>query len=134
MAATNINTLKKRMISALEDSLGIVSTACKVVGICRQTHYKWLKNDAKYKEKCEDVAEMAIDTVESHLYKMIKKGDTACTIFYMKTKGKKRGYIERTETDITTGGDKINNTFQVEILPSNHDTSSSDELISPKGE
>jgi transcriptional regulator of acetoin/glycerol metabolism len=32
-------TLKKAMIEALEQSLGVVTTACKIVGISRNTHY-----------------------------------------------------------------------------------------------
>jgi transcriptional regulator of acetoin/glycerol metabolism len=41
-------TLKKAMIEALEQSLGIVTTACKKVGINRKTHYDWLKTDEDY--------------------------------------------------------------------------------------
>ena len=38
---------KKAMIGALQKSLGVVTTACKVVGIDRQTHYNWLETDTK---------------------------------------------------------------------------------------
>lgn len=37
------DTKKGLMLEALEKSLGIVSTACKMVDISRQTHYAWLK-------------------------------------------------------------------------------------------
>ncbi len=40
-----------------------------------------------------------MDFAESQLYKQIKEGSTAATIFYLKTKGKKRGYIERQEIE-----------------------------------
>ena len=33
---------KKAMIDALEKSLGIVTTACKNVGIGRTTFYEWI--------------------------------------------------------------------------------------------
>ena len=36
------DTKKAAMLEALEKSLGIVSTACKMVDISRQTHYAWL--------------------------------------------------------------------------------------------
>lgn len=88
---------KKAMIKALEKSLGIVTLACKEVGIERSTHYDWLKADEEYKKKVEDIGEVALDFAESKLHKQIDKEDTTATIFYLKTKGKKRGYVERTE-------------------------------------
>jgi hypothetical protein len=36
------------------------------------------------------------------LFKLIKEGNVAATIFYLKTQGKQRGYIERQEV---TGAD-----------------------------
>lgn len=90
-------TQKKAMIQALEKSLGVVTSACKAVGINRSTHYEWLKTDEEYKAAVEDVENIALDFAESQLHKQIKDGNTAGTIFYLKTKGKKRGYIERTE-------------------------------------
>jgi transcriptional regulator of acetoin/glycerol metabolism len=42
------STLKKAMIAALEKSLGIVTTACKTVGIDRGSHYNWMREDEEY--------------------------------------------------------------------------------------
>ncbi len=99
MTQTDIH--KKAMIEALEKSLGIVTTACKSVGIARQTHYEWMKEDNQYRLSVEDVADMAIDFAESQLHKQIKEGEVTSTIFYLKTKGKKRGFVERTETELS---------------------------------
>lgn len=93
---------KRKMLEALEKSLGIVSTAARMVNIARNTHYEWMKNDEAYKEAVDMINEGVIDFAESKLHNLIDKGDTAATIFYMKTKGKKRGYIERQEL---TGAD-----------------------------
>ena len=101
-------TLKKAMIEALEQSLGIVTTACKKVGISRRTFYDWMAKDEDFKTEVEDIQDIALDFVESQLFKNIKEGKTSEMIFYLKTKGKKRGYIERTETDHTTNGKEIN--------------------------
>jgi len=90
---------KEEMIKALEKSLGVVTIACKEVGIERSTHYDWLKNDEEYKKAVEDLGDVALDFAESMLHKQIQEKDTTATIFYLKTKGKKRGYIERTEVD-----------------------------------
>jgi len=85
------------MIEALEKSLGVVTTACKSVGISRQTHYEWYKEDESYRKKVDDVADIALDFAESQLHKQISNGEVSSTIFFLKTKGKKRGYVERTE-------------------------------------
>ena len=90
------------MVEALEKSLGIVTTACKAVGISRETHYRWTREDEEYKMAVESVADIALDFAESKLHQSISSGSDAATIFYLKTKGKKRGYIERQEI---TGAD-----------------------------
>jgi hypothetical protein len=90
---------KKAMIEALEKSLGIVTTACKMVGIARSTHYLWISTDEAYKEAVDGVADLTLDFVESQLHKQIQKGEVTSTIFYLKTKGKKRGFIEKQEIE-----------------------------------
>lgn len=87
------------MIEALEKSLGIVTTACKSVGIDRGTHYNWMEEDAEYKKAVEGIADIALDFAESQLHKQIQNGEVTSTIFFLKTKGKKRGYIEKTEVE-----------------------------------
>lgn len=92
-----INTAKnkKRMLKALEVELGIVTKACKTAGITPKTHFLWLQKDPEYKKAYDDIDIAVLDFVESALFKKIKSGDTACIIFYMKCRAKKRGYIER---------------------------------------
>ena len=97
MAQTNINTLKRLMLDALEKSLGVVTTACRSAGISRSTHYKWIDEDEEYKKNYESVKDIAIDFAESQLHKQISKGNAVSTIFFLKTQGKKRGYVERQE-------------------------------------
>tara|TARA_R110000737_G_scaffold57476_1_gene82822 strand:- start:79 stop:444 length:366 start_codon:yes stop_codon:yes gene_type:complete len=99
---------KKAIIEALEQSLGVVTTACKKVGISRRTFYDWMSKDEDFKTDVEDIQNIALDFVESQLFKNIKEGKTSEMIFYLKTKGKKRGYIERIEKDLTTNGKDIN--------------------------
>lgn len=105
------STLKKAMLEALEKSLGVVTTACKQVGIDRGTHYNWLKNDEEYKEQVKNLENVVLDFAESQLHKQIIDGNTTATIFLLKTKGKSRGYIERQEVVTDT-----DNFFKVEII------------------
>jgi len=106
MTKADIN--KKAMIEALEKSLGVVTTACKSVGISRETHYKYYREDKNYKEQVDSIADIAIDFAESQLHKQIKEGNSTSTIFYLKTKGKQRGYIEHSAYDVTTKGESLN--------------------------
>jgi hypothetical protein len=112
-------TLKKAMLEALEKTLGIVTTAAKLAGIERNTHYTWLKEDEQYKESVEAITDMAIDFAESQLNILMQgashevvtnRGDIveikdapnpSSIIFYLKTKGKKRGYVEKQEVELS---------------------------------
>lgn len=96
------------MIEALEKSLGIVTTACKNVGISRETHYRWLREDEEYLTSVKSIEDIALDFAESQLHKQIQQGEVSSTIFYLKTKGKKRGYIERQEVTGKDGENLIN--------------------------
>ena len=96
---TKSNTHKKAMLEALEKSMGIVTTACKVVGISRITHYQWLKDDEQYAEAVASLEDIVLDFAESSLYKQVKEGNPTSTIFLLKTKGKRRGYIEKTQVE-----------------------------------
>ena len=92
---------KAAMLEALEKTLGVVTSAAKMVGIDRTTHYLWMNEDPAYKEAVADCGDVALDYAETQLHKQIGEGQPASTIFYLKTKGKKRGYVERTEHEVT---------------------------------
>ena len=94
--------LKKELISALRSNLGIVSNACEALGISRTTYYKYYNKDSEFRSEVDNVGEHTLDFVESKLFDLIDNGNVAATIFYMKTKGKRRGYIERQEVEHNT--------------------------------
>jgi hypothetical protein len=107
---------KRAMLDALEKSLGVVTAACKAVGIGRTTHYLWMQEDAEYKAAVDGLSDVALDFAESQLHKQIKEGNSTATIFFLKTKGKKRGYIERQEVEVASG-----KMFQIEVLGEDSD-------------
>jgi hypothetical protein len=98
---------KDAMIQALTKSLGIVTTACKVVGIDSGTHYDWLKSDPEYRETVEAIKETVQDFAESQLHKQMQEGNVTAIIFFLKCKAKNRGYIER-EMDNIDANIKVN--------------------------
>ena len=99
--AETINTLNKRtlkketFLAALLNSDGNISKACGQTNISRTTIYDWIKKDDKFQEKVSYVNEELLDMAEDQLLKMIRKGNLTATIFYLKTKGQARGYIEK---------------------------------------
>lgn len=94
------DNLKKKMLLSMEKSLGVVSVAAKQAGISRNTHYRWMKEDPEYKSAIEELENVTLDFAESKLHEQIIEGNVTAIIFFLKTKGKVRGYIERQEVRI----------------------------------
>ena len=123
---------KEALLEALEKSLGVVSTACEAVGVSRQTYYTWKREDDSFSEAVDDLKNVALDFAESKLLQKINgvtmgkvidgrevvyevaPSDTAI-IFYLKTQGKHRGYIERQEITGKDGEDLYKNMTDAEI-------------------
>jgi len=99
IALTKSDIQKDAMILALSKSLGVVSSACKKVGISRETHYTWFNEDENYRAKVLDVKNIAIDFVESKMFSAISNGDSSLTKYYLSTQGKDRGYVEKSIVD-----------------------------------
>jgi isopentenyldiphosphate isomerase len=94
---SKIEGKKKAMIEALEKSLGVVTNAAKAIGISRHTHYAWMQNDVEYKNEVDQISNFILDFAESQLFKQINDGNIVAILFYLKTKGKSRGFVEKTE-------------------------------------
>ena len=97
---------KQKFLELLAKNAGNVSRACKALGCSRQAYYEWYKEEA-FKFVVDEIQESLIDNAESQLYKLINEGNAVSILFFLKTKAKSRGYIERQETDITSKGEKI---------------------------
>jgi len=118
MAKKITKELTKRqetMLKALEVTGHNITQACKKVGIKRETHYYWLHNSDVYKKADEDIQESLLDFAETMLMKKIKDGDTTSLIFFLKTKGKRRGYSERPDVEVNIESKKIDK-IQVEFI------------------
>jgi len=62
-----------------------------------------MQSDEEYKKSVEELSNLALDFAESKLHENISKGKEVSTIFFLKTKGKKRGYVERQEHYVAAG-------------------------------
>jgi hypothetical protein len=99
MTTIKKNELKEQFVQFYESSACNISATCKRINISRNTFYEWRKEDAVWNNRLIEEEEALLDFAETMLFKGIKEGKTAELIFYLKTKGKKRGYVERTEID-----------------------------------
>ena len=116
-------TLKKdTLIQALENSLGIVSTACNRTGISRSSYYKWYKEDQEFRKKVDDIDNVKLDFVESKLFKNIENEKEKSIIFYLQHKGHKRGYIQRQNINLTSNEQDIKK-IEIEIIESKGNSS-----------
>lgn len=86
---------KEMFINNLKASGGIICVACESTGINRSTYYRWRESDKDFADAVDEVMEAQVDFVESKLMALINANDTTATIFYLKTKGKKRGWSEK---------------------------------------
>lgn len=95
--------LKDAFISALNAHACNVTQAVESAGVGRSTVYEWKEKDPEFRKKWEEAEESMIDIVESQLLTNIREGKEASCIFFLKTRGKKRGYVEKQEIDLSGG-------------------------------
>lgn len=105
---------QKNFIEAYKKQATNVSRACESVKISRQTYYDWLTN-LTFKEEIEHISEGMIDFAESMLYSNIKKGKESSILFFLKTRGRSRGYIEKKEIDMDITEHKTLDDFYDEL-------------------
>jgi hypothetical protein len=127
----DVTDSKKRiLLMALEKSLGIVSVACKKANLSRDTHYRWLKEDPKFKAAVMLINELALDFAEGKLFELMQgvtvqqqqgnqqviytlAPNVAANIFYLKTKGKHRGYVEKLQLEDLNKDDEVETSLDV---------------------
>ena len=94
----------EQVAEALRLSAGIQSLAAKRLKCDRKTVSNYIKAHPSLAALIEEIVEESLDLAEGQLLKSIGEGDKTAIIFYLKTKGKQRGYIERGELTGKDGG------------------------------
>lgn len=113
---------------------GVLSDMAAHIGVDRGTIYNWCKEDEVFNLALEDSRERVLDLAESNLRKLIagvpaiekdengnarfagwiERPSETAIIFTLKTKGKKRGYVERTEVEASVDATVKPRTLTVE--------------------
>ena len=87
---------------------GNLTAVAKVFKVTRNTIYSRIKDNPILIDTVIESREICLDEAEQSLQDKIKEGDLTAIIFYLKTQGKRRGYIERQENfDITLDLSKL---------------------------
>lgn len=96
---------KKRIEAALRKHRGGAYLAASELSVSHTTIYNYLNKFPDLKELQESFAESMVDKAEYKLHEAVVDGDPWAIKYALSTKGKARGYTERTEHTGADGGD-----------------------------
>jgi len=110
---------KEAFIIAYKENFGNITIACESAGVGRGQYKAWCEKDPEFRQRLAEIEpeEIMLDFGEHKLMERVAKGDTLATMFLLKTKGKRRGYIERQE--VAHEGDVVKQ-ITVNVLKANH--------------
>jgi hypothetical protein len=103
MAAKKKITIKQ--VEPLIDELkGNVAAIARRLGVNRSTVWSRIQQSEKLISSIAQARETMLDNAESVLYSRVLEGHTAELLFFLKTQGYRRGYVERREITGAEGG------------------------------
>ena len=94
MNKRQVKVKKKEFIEVFRSTATNLSQTCSKLQISKSNFYDWYHNDEIFRKAVDEVREGMIDFAESMLFQNIKNGDNTAIIFYLKTMGRHRGYVE----------------------------------------
>jgi transposase-like protein len=100
---------KQAILATYRETLGNLSATCRAHKVSRSTFGEWCKKDPEFAAEVEEVKEEFLDFAEECLVERMRAGDTTAIIFALKSKGKQRGWGEKSEmqVDLTSSGKPI---------------------------
>lgn len=100
-----LNEKQVKFLQIFAKKLANVRQTCIAVNISRNTYYRWMRTNQIFATEIEGIEEGLYDDAESIIYhKIFVDKDTTSLIFFMKTKMKHRGYVERQELNANIKG------------------------------
>ena len=90
----------KQIEDGLRASGGFISQAAKKLGVTQQAISDRIRKSEQLQQARKEIDESYLDLAESKLVNKINKEDLGAICFYLKCKGKDRGYVERQEINV----------------------------------
>lgn len=97
----------------LRKTKGMVAIAARQLGLTRQGLYFRINRSARLQQLLQEEREVVTDSAELKLYQAIMNGDMIAVKYYLSTQGRTRGYVIRTETDLTSDGQRLDFTLKI---------------------
>jgi hypothetical protein len=94
-----------QIIEALKATKGMVYLAADKLGCSHQTVYNYIERYPTVKAEWDAQNGKMGDTAELKLYQAVMNSEPWAVAFYLRTKGKSRGYTERQELTGADGGE-----------------------------
>jgi len=98
------NRTVEQCAEAIRNAGGFITIAAKQLGISQPGLSRRIQKSEKLKEVLAETREQYLDLAESKLISAVKGGESWAICFYLKCKGKDRGYVERQQVDATVDG------------------------------
>ena len=86
-------------IAAIPGTGGIVTAIARKVGCAWNTAKRYIETHPTVQRAYQDECESILDLAEAKVISAIKDGDSQMIRYYLSTKGKSRGYSERTQIE-----------------------------------
>ena len=83
---------KAQFLEELSKCMAIKTLAARRCKIGRTMLYEYIDSDLDFALKVREIEEAAVDYAESKLLESVAMGDRGAMFFYLKAKGKDRGY------------------------------------------
>jgi len=100
---------------AIRKTGGLFALAAQRVGVSASTITRRVAKSARLQEAAREATDRQLDLAESALMKAIEAGESWAVCFFLKCKGKGRGYIERQEITGRNGGPIIGAAVTAEL-------------------
>lgn len=100
-----VNHTVEEYATALREARGLVTHAAARLGVSRQAVTQRMAKHPTLQQAREEARQAMIDHAEDALFASVAERESWAVLFYLKTQGRERGYVERTEEHRAVTGD-----------------------------
>lgn len=91
---------KRRMIAAMKEHMAIVAYASEASGVPSNTHYRWMKEDERYREAIMEAEDRLIGFTERKLLNLVNQEDREACKFVLDRRGARHGWGSKTTVQV----------------------------------